>query len=146
MVNNLETWVRFLGWEDPLEEEVATHSSILAQEISGTVAHQAPLSMGLQRVGMTEVTQYTHTTLYIRILVLSPLERWGQMKEVRDEEMEALGGRVYRFFSTPKSKYNIFYWHCGILTHGPAEGITLLPQILLILRLLSMSVGRSMRD
>ena len=28
-----ETWVRSLGWEDPLEEEMATHSSILAQEI-----------------------------------------------------------------------------------------------------------------
>ena len=25
-----ETWVRFLGWEDPLEEAMATHSSILA--------------------------------------------------------------------------------------------------------------------
>ena len=25
-----ETWVRSLGWEDPLEKEVATHSSILA--------------------------------------------------------------------------------------------------------------------
>ena len=29
-------WVRFLGWEDPLEEEMATHSSILALEISQT--------------------------------------------------------------------------------------------------------------
>ena len=28
-----ETRVRFLGWEDPLEKEMATHSSILAQEI-----------------------------------------------------------------------------------------------------------------
>ena len=25
-----ETWVRSLGWEDPLEKEMATHSSILA--------------------------------------------------------------------------------------------------------------------
>ena len=25
-----ETWVRFLGWDDPLEEGMATHSSILA--------------------------------------------------------------------------------------------------------------------
>ena len=25
-----ETWVRFLGWEDPLEKEMSTHSSILA--------------------------------------------------------------------------------------------------------------------
>ena len=34
MVKNLpavqETWVRFLEWEDPLEKEMATHSSILA--------------------------------------------------------------------------------------------------------------------
>ena len=31
-----ETWVQSLGWEDPLEEEMATHSSILAMEISWT--------------------------------------------------------------------------------------------------------------
>ena len=37
LVKNLpamwETWVRFLGWEDPLEKEMATHSSILAWKI-----------------------------------------------------------------------------------------------------------------
>ena len=37
MVENLlarqETWVRSLGWEGPLEKEMATHSSILAREI-----------------------------------------------------------------------------------------------------------------
>ena len=31
-----ETWVQSLGWEDPLEKEMATHSSILAWEIPGT--------------------------------------------------------------------------------------------------------------
>ena len=40
MVRNLpakqETRVRSLGWEDPLEEEMATHSSILAWEIPWT--------------------------------------------------------------------------------------------------------------
>ena len=30
-----ETWVRFLGWEDPLEKGRATHSSILAWRILG---------------------------------------------------------------------------------------------------------------
>ena len=39
MVKNLlemqETWVRSLGLEDPLEKEMATHSSILAWEIHG---------------------------------------------------------------------------------------------------------------
>ena len=40
MVNNLpamqETQVRFLGWEDPLGKEMATHSNILAWKISWT--------------------------------------------------------------------------------------------------------------
>ena len=40
MVKNLsavqETWVQSLDWEDPLEEEMATHSSILAWEIPST--------------------------------------------------------------------------------------------------------------
>jgi len=31
-----ETWVRSLGWEDPLEKGIATHSSILAWRIPGT--------------------------------------------------------------------------------------------------------------
>ena len=31
-----ETWVRSLGWEDPLEKEMATHSSILAWKIPWT--------------------------------------------------------------------------------------------------------------
>jgi len=30
------TWVQHLGWEDPLEEEMATHSSILTWEIPWT--------------------------------------------------------------------------------------------------------------
>ena len=29
-----ETWVRSLGWEDPLEEDMTTHSSVLAWRIS----------------------------------------------------------------------------------------------------------------
>ena len=40
LVKNLpamwETWVQSLGWEDPLEEAMATHSSILAWEIPWT--------------------------------------------------------------------------------------------------------------
>ena len=34
-----ETWVRSLGWEDPLEKGKATHSSILAWRILWTVVH-----------------------------------------------------------------------------------------------------------
>ena len=46
-----ETWVRPLGWEDPLEEGMATHSSILAWEIPWTGEPGGLQSMGSQRVG-----------------------------------------------------------------------------------------------
>ena len=46
-----ETQVQSLGWEEPLEKEMATHSSILAWKISGTEEPGGLQSMGLQRVG-----------------------------------------------------------------------------------------------
>ena len=46
-----ETQVQSLGWEDPLEEEMATHSSILAWRISWIEEPDGLQSMGLQRVG-----------------------------------------------------------------------------------------------
>ena len=46
-----ETWVCSLGWEDPLEKEMATHSSILAWRIPWTEESGSIQSMGLQRVG-----------------------------------------------------------------------------------------------
>ena len=55
MVKNLpamqETWVRSLGWEDPLEKEMATHSSILVWKIPWTEEPSRLQSMGSQRVG-----------------------------------------------------------------------------------------------
>ena len=42
-------WVRSLGWEDPLEEEKATHSSILAWKIPWTEEPGGLPSMGSQR-------------------------------------------------------------------------------------------------
>ena len=46
-----ETWVQSLGWEDPLEKEMATHSSILAWRIPWTGEPGRLQSMGSQRVG-----------------------------------------------------------------------------------------------
>ena len=46
-----ETWARSLGQEDPLEKEMATHSSILAWEIPWTEEPGGLQSMGLKRVG-----------------------------------------------------------------------------------------------
>ena len=46
-----ETWVRSLGWEDPLEKEMATHSSILAWRIPWMEEPGGLQSTGSQRVG-----------------------------------------------------------------------------------------------
>ena len=60
MVKNLplvqEMWAPSLGWEDPLEKEMATHSSILAWRISWTVEPGGLQSIALHRVSMTEAT------------------------------------------------------------------------------------------
>ena len=46
-----ETWVRSLGQEDPLEKEMATHSSILAWKIPWTEEPRGLHSVGSQKVG-----------------------------------------------------------------------------------------------
>ena len=55
MVKNLpamqETWVQSLGWEEPLEKEMATHSHILAWETSWAEEPGGLQSMGSQGVG-----------------------------------------------------------------------------------------------
>ena len=54
MVKNLpamwETWVQSLGWEDPLEEAMATHSRIPAWRITWTEEPSGLRSIRLQRI------------------------------------------------------------------------------------------------
>ena len=54
-----ETWILSLGWADPLEKGLATHSNILAWRISWTEEPGGLQSMGSQRADATEVTS-TH--------------------------------------------------------------------------------------
>ena len=46
-----ETWVQALGWEDPLEKEMAIHSSTVAWKIPWTEEPDMLQSVGSQRVG-----------------------------------------------------------------------------------------------
>ena len=67
MQETQEMQVHSLGWEDPLEKEMATHSSILAWEISGTekpgrlqptgVARESDVTYQLYRSLISRVTQ-----------------------------------------------------------------------------------------
>ena len=58
LVNHLpamqETWIRFLGWEDPLEKEMATHSSILAWRIPVDRGAWWATVHGVAELNMTE--------------------------------------------------------------------------------------------
>ena len=53
------TWVQYLGQEDPLEEEMATHSSILAGEPPWT---EEPGGLQSMRSQMSDMTEWLSTT------------------------------------------------------------------------------------
>ena len=57
MQETQETWIHSLGWEDLPEEDMATHSSILAWESLWTEEPDGLQSMGLQRVRQTVWTR-----------------------------------------------------------------------------------------
>ena len=54
-----ETWIQSLGQGDPLEEEMATHSSLLAWRIPWAEEPGGLQSMGLQRIRLDWVTEHT---------------------------------------------------------------------------------------
>ena len=67
LVKNLpavqETWVRSLGWEDPLEDSIANHSSILAWRIPWTEELG-----GLQSMGSQSLTRLKELSTYVCFL------------------------------------------------------------------------------
>ena len=56
-----ESWVQSLGREDPLEKEMATHSSILGWKIPGTEGSGGLLSMGSQQIRHNWAPMHIHT-------------------------------------------------------------------------------------
>ena len=69
MQETLEIPVQSLGWGDTLEEEMVTHSGILAWKIQWTEDTGELQSMGLQRVEHNLVTEHAHTTVSELILL-----------------------------------------------------------------------------
>ena len=57
LIARQETQVQSLGWEDPLEKEIATHSNILAWKIPWTEEPDELQSMGWQRFGQDLATK-----------------------------------------------------------------------------------------
>ena len=61
-------WIPSVGWEDPLEKEMAIHSSILACKIPWTEEPGGLQSIGSQRVGHSRACAHTHVILYASVL------------------------------------------------------------------------------
>ena len=83
-----EIQVRSLGWEDPLEKEMATHSSILAWRIPWTEESGGLQSMGSQRVGHDLVTNTFILSLPPIILIhfLAFLRKLGHVSPILEME------------------------------------------------------------
>ena len=63
-----ETQVQSLGWEDPLEKEMATHSSTLAWETPWMEEPGRLQSMGLQRAEHDWATSLTHSPSGLQVV------------------------------------------------------------------------------
>ena len=84
-----ETWVRSLGQEDPLEKEMATHSSILAWRIPWTEEPGGLQSMGSQRVGHDWATSdVIRRPLILRVVDTASIL---EMEGMRPEELNKGG-------------------------------------------------------
>ena len=91
-----ETWLRFLGWEDPLEKGKVTHSSILAWRIPWIVQ-----SMGLQRVGHNWTT---FTSLHFTSLSSKEQVSFNFMAAVTvDSNLGAQENKICHCFHFPPS-------------------------------------------
>ena len=102
MVKNLpaiqETWVRFLGWEDPLEKGMATHSSILTWRNPWTEEPGGLQSMELQRVRHNWATNtHIHTPGSASLQRLHFQQRQDSCQQLQQPTFSDL---MLSFFST----------------------------------------------
>ena len=94
-----ETWVWSLGQEDPLEKEMATHSSILAWKIPWTEKLGRPQSMGSQRVGhdwATSLSLYKQKNKVVKLEVMVPGENWMNLPGSAENQVLSPAGRSHR--------------------------------------------------
>ena len=94
-----ETQVPSLGWKDPLEKGMITHSNILAWRIPWTKEPGGLQSMGLQRVGR-DYESNTHIPTMEKL-------KWGR-KEVRNWEWNDILNKVIKK-SFPEKVHTVFF-------------------------------------
>ena len=123
-----ETEVWFLGQEDPLEEEMVTHSSILAWEIPWTEEPGGLQFMGLQRVGHDWVANTT-TTATTTVVASSFYFDWGIQREQHLDFLELTELFLFRFqFNLRFCCFLFSFIHTLLATSFLKRPSTLLPE------------------
>ena len=118
MQETQEILVRSLGWEDPLEKEMVTHSSILTWKIPWTEEPGRLQSMGLQRVRHHWAHTYTFLSLtscnscrLVRLLCKSRYV-WNEKKNNNKKQLSSEQGRLNAHM----------YCHSPLYSKGIATG------------------------
>ena len=133
-----ETWVQSLGWEDPLEKEMATHSSTLAWKTPWTEEPGRLQSVGSQRVGHDWTTSLSLSLLTCKMgITILHIHRTGRIKL-----------DIYQSFSMVLSAkeglFSRFYYHHSPLESHQLSSMTLPPQssFLWLPSMYSLSLGK----
>ena len=111
-----ETWVRSLGWKDPLEKEMATHSSILTWKIPWREEPARLQSMGSQRVGhdwVTSVSSFLRYKLAKTVHIV-----WTSIKRADVKERDRLPSRESEYQSECRNETNVDMKDCNSLGTG----------------------------
>ena len=102
-----ETWVQSLGQKDPLEEEMATHSSILGWRIPWMEEPGGQQSIGSQRVRHAWVIYGYGPFTGIFPLNIIGVREWGHKSRWRN-----WWNKIYQCFSVPSLAEQPWFWWC----------------------------------
>ena len=98
-----ETWVQSLGWEELLEKEMATHSSILAWKIPWTEKPGRQQSMGSQRVGHDWATSHKSTILQLKKIIIFKISH--PLKVVKEDSKEYMVAQTLKHLPTMRETW-----------------------------------------
>ena len=108
-----ETWVQSLGWEDPLEEGMETHSDILAQRIHGQKSLAVCGPWGRKESDMTEVSQHAAQSNAVILTVKYNIANINSAYLQCGIYLKSV--HVSYFFVSPQySKCKSFVEYCGL--------------------------------
>ena len=106
-----EIWVQSLGWEDPLEKEMATHSSILAWRISWTEEPGGLQSTGSQ--SRTQQSYFTFTVILVHVLqIFKKSNYYTQSVQHSDKLVLFLIEQAYFYCSKYVTHLVIYIFQC----------------------------------